>query len=348
MTLPPRRRAGAARRPTLETLSRLAGVSASTVSRALKNDARISADMRQRIARLAAQAGYTPDALARSLASGQSGLLGLVLGPVENPFYAELLQEAVAQAAQRGLRFLVVHAGAGPIEGRTTEALLQYRVDGCLISSAELSSRAAEICAANGVQVVMINRIAQIAASAVACDNARGGRDLAAFLLEGGHRRFAVVHAAGSSSTGNDRERGFVQALAEAGCAVEQRLPGLSTYDGGFAAGEAIAAMDAAARPDAVFAVSDIMAMGVLDALRLRGLRVPEQISVVGFDNIAAAARPIYRLTTLEQPLAAMVRRGLDLLVARIADPAMPDETVTLRGRLVVRGSARRLSPAAD
>jgi len=330
-----------ASRPTILTLSRAAGVSASTVSRALKNDPRISAATRRRIALLAAEAGYTPDAVARTLSGGRSGLIGLVLGDVHNPFYPELLQEAVAQAAERGLRLLLLHVGAGPIEDRTAEALLQYRVEGALITSAELSSRAAEVCAANGVPVVMVNRVPRLHASAVSCDNAEGGRQLAEFLLRAGHRRFAVVRGMPGTSTSSERERGFLEVLTREGMDVVARFEGGSTYEGGFAAGECLAALQARDRPDAVFAVNDIMAMGASDALRLAGLRVPEDISIVGFDNIAAAARPPYRLTTVEQPVSAMVRRGLDLLTARMADPSLGDESILLRGRLVVRASAR-------
>lgn len=327
-------------RATIITLSRAAGVSASTVSRALKGDTRISKAMRARIAGLAREAGYTPNALARTLSSGRSGLLGLVLGPRSNPFYAMLLEEVVAQSAERGLRFLILHAGPGPIESRTAEALLQYQLDGCLITSAGVTSAVADICAANAVPVVMINRVPRHHASAVSCDNAEGGARMAGHLLAGGRARAAVIHTGGASSNGIDRERGFAEAFEAGGGRVVARLDGRSVYEGGHAAGVSIAAM--AQRPDCVFAVSDIIAMGAMDALVQAGVAVPGEMAVAGFDNIAEAARPGYDITSFEQPLAAMVGRGLDLLTARIADPRLPDEAVMLRGELVVRGSTRR------
>lgn len=329
-------------RATILTLSRSAGVSPSTVSRALKGDPRISKSMRARIAELASDAGYMPNALARTLSSGRSGLLGLVLGPRSNPFYAMLLEEVVAQSAERGLRFLILHAGPGPIEDRTTEALLQYQMDGCLITSADMSSRAAEICAANGVPVVMINRVPRLHASAVSCDNAEGGARMAEHLLQGGHRRAAIIHTGGASSNGIDRERGFSEVFQAGGGAITSRFDGRSVYEGGHAAGRDIAAMAPEMRPDCVFAVSDIIAMGTMDALREAGLAVPRDISVSGFDSIPEAARAAYDITSFEQPLVAMVRRGLDLLAARILEPGLPDEAVTLRGHLIVRGSTRR------
>ncbi len=298
--------------------------------------------MRARIAELAREAGYTPNALARTLSSGRSGLLGLVLGPRSNPFYGTLLEEVVAQSAERGLRFLILHAGPGPIEDRTTEALLQYQMDGCLITSADMSSRAAEICAVNGVPVVMINRVPRLHASAVSCDNAEGGARMAEHLLLGGHRRAAIIHTGGASSNGIDRERGFTEVFLAGGGVIIARFDGRSIYEGGYAAGRQIAAMRVDARPDCAFAVSDIIAMGVVDALRELGLDIPGDISVSGFDSIPEAARAAYDITSFEQPLAAMVRRGLDLLTARIVDPSLPDEAITLRGTLVPRASTRR------
>ena len=329
----------------MATLSLAAGVSASTVSRALQGDARISKATRNRIARLALDVGYMPNAVARTLSSGRSGLLGLVLGPRSNPFYAMLLEEAVTQSAARGLRFLILHAGPGPIEDRTTEALLQYQLDGCLITSADMSSRAAEICAANGVPVVMLNRVPRQHASAVSCDNVEGGSRMATHLLERGLRRAALIHTGGASSNGIDRERGFAGAFVVGGGQVVARFDGRSIYEGGHEAGRAMAAIPAPDRPDCVFAVSDILAMGAMDALRQAGLGVPRDIAVAGFDDIPEAARAAYGITSFAQPLAAMMGRGLDLLMARIADPSLHDEAITLRGALIIRGSTGQGGP---
>ena len=328
------------RRTTIVTLSRQIGVAPSTISRALKGDTRISAETRARIARLAQDLGYTPHASARTMSSGRSGLIGVVLGPPTNPFYTELLHEAVRQAAARGMRLLIIHAGAGAIEDLTADALLQYQVDGCLMTSVELPSHVGAVCAANGVPVVMVNRVARLNSSAVTCDNRFGSRQLAELLIARGYRRFALIRTSSSSSTGQQRDQGFFDAVLEAGLAPPQRYDGRSTHEGGYAAGLQIAAQPPAKRPDAVFAVSDIMAMGAMDALRASGLAVPRDLAVVGFDGLPAAAWPHYDLTTVEQPLPAMIGRALDLLRARMTDRGLPDETVSLRGRLVERSSS--------
>jgi DNA-binding LacI/PurR family transcriptional regulator len=336
-TPPPR----AEERVTVTTIARHAGVAGSTVSRALNGDPRISLATRQRIAAIAADLGYLPDALARTLSGGRSGLIGLVLGPVENPFYIALLQEIVAQAAARGLRLLILHLGAGAIEEQTAQALLEYKVDGCLVTSAELSSHIATLCGRRGVPVVMLNRVARQSASSVACDNAEGAGRMADFLLAEGHRRFAFVAADTVSSTAMEREQGFTRAVEAAGATVARHSGGLSSWMGGFIAGQRIAALPAGRRPEAVFAVSDVMALGAMDALRQAGLRIPEDISVAGFDDITEAARPTYALTTMSQPLVLMVQRGLDLLLARMRDPGLPDEVTLLRGVLTIRNSTR-------
>lgn len=342
-TIPPN-----GQRATIVTLSQAAGVAPSTVSRALRGDTRISAETRARIARLAEAAGYTPHASARTLSSGRSGLIGMVVGSSANPFYTELLHAAVAQAAKRALRLLMIHAGPGSIENTTADALLQYQVDGCLITSVELPSNVSKVCSANDVPVVMVNRIAKLHSSAVTCDNLNGSAQLAELLLHRHYRSIAIVGTYSSSSTGQEREAGFKRHLEHSGLRPVLRLDGRSTYEGGFEAGLQIADLPPSVRPDAVFAVSDIMAFGVLDALRLAGLRVPEDLAVVGFDGLPQAGRPIYDLTTIEQPVGSMMGRALDLLQARMINRTLPDETVALKGRLILRGSIRKECSSVD
>ncbi|WP_338664749.1 LacI family DNA-binding transcriptional regulator [Pararoseomonas sp. SCSIO 73927] len=331
-------------RATLLSLAGAAGVSASTVSRALRGDGRISPTTRKRIEALAAETGYAPNAMARTLLGGRSGLIGLVLGPMHNPFYPDLLEELVAQAAERGQRLVILHAGEGSMEDRTAQALLQYQLDGCIVTSAVLPSRIAAICRENAVPLVMVNRVAREHGTAVYCDNVEGGARLADWLIDAGHQRHAVVGGHVDTSTSLDRERGFVARLAERGHALAVRFDGGSTRQGGWAAGTQVATMSPGKRPDAIFAVSDGMAMGVIDALRANSVPVGEAggVSVVGFDGVAAALKPPYELTTIVQPLQSVVGRGLDLLLARVEDPAAPDEVVMLRGTLHLGRSAWR------
>ncbi|MFC3125501.1 LacI family DNA-binding transcriptional regulator [Pseudoroseomonas globiformis] len=333
-------------RVTIADISARAGVSTATVSRALNGDTRISAATRRRVHDAAQVLGYTVDILARSLQSGRSGLVGLVLGSTDNPFYGELLQEVVRQSGERGTRILILHAGFGPMERPTLEAILQYRLDGCIVSSAEPASQVAALCEEHGVPAVMINRLPMLRTAAVACDNAAGGRVLADLLCRGGHRSFGIVMGPVAASTAREREQGFTSHLAEHGFNVSHRfirgedeMP-VTSYGGGWQAGLDIANLPVRERPEAVMAISDIMAIGVIDALRQCALRVPQDISVVGFDGIREGARASYGLTTVRQPLRQMVTWSLDLL-DRISGSSTQAETLLIPGELVIRSSAR-------
>jgi DNA-binding LacI/PurR family transcriptional regulator len=212
---------------------------------------------------------------------------------------------------------------------------------GGVAASDAFSARAEDVCAAQGVPVVMINHAPRRHASAVACDEVEGGHVLAGRLRAGGHFRASVLCDGPASANGRRRARAFAEAFTAAGGCVAQRLDAHSSYEGGFVAGEALAALSPQLRPDGVFAVSDLIAMGAMDGLRAHGLRVPEDVSVVGFDGIPEGGRPTYALTSFRQPVAEMAARGLDLLAARIATPGLADETLLLQGQLLVRGSVR-------
>lgn len=326
-------------RPTVETISERAGVAPSTVSRALKGDKRISEETRASIAAIARQLQYYPNASARSLRTRRSGLVGFVMSGVDNPFYAELMECTVARAAGRGLHLVVLHASREPLKDSVIESLLQYRMDGCIITSAVLTSRAAEACQQYRVPVVMINRVPRVHGCAVSCNNLLGGKLIGELLVAAGHRKIAIVAGMANTSTSLDRETGATQALAAHGLAPFERFEGSSTYDGGYAAGQVIATQSQ--RPEAVYAINDAMALGVIDGCRRHGLRIPEDVSVIGFDNIRAAAWHAYGLTTVAQPIDAMVDRALDLLEARMKDPEIPGEEAYINGELKVRGSAR-------
>lgn len=326
-------------RSTMRTISERAGVSTSTVSRALKGDRRISAKTRDSILAIAREENYAPNAMARSLVTRRSGVVGLVIGEIGNPFYPELLERLHLRLAARGLRPMLLHVGSGPLDEGAAQSLLQYQMDGCLIASATLSSRIEEICLQYRVPMVMINRMARVHSCAVSCNNFAGARLLGELLIEAGHRRIALVTGQSNTSVSEDRAEGLQAALSDHGVSLTASCEGHSIYAGGFAAAQEI--VERGLRPDAIFAVNDIMAMGVIDALRRTGLRVPEDVSVTGFDDVQAASWPNYDLTTVAQPVDAMIERTLDLLLERIEDPSRPGEDVSIHGELRRRGSAR-------
>jgi DNA-binding LacI/PurR family transcriptional regulator len=323
-------------------VARRAGVSQSAVSRTFTPGASVSEATRAKVMEAAQALGYSPNAIARSLITRRSRMIGVIVAYLDNQYYP-LLLETLSQRLQReGYHTLLFFTQTGASVDAVLHEILQYQVDGIIMFSAVLSSDLADLCAAQGIPVVLFNRtIDDAAVSSVSSDNPAGGRLVGRFLAAGGHRRVAYVAGVEDSSTSRDRERGLREGLAEAGLALFARAVGGYTLDGARQA--ALALFDAPERPDALFVASDHMALAVLDTLRFElGLRVPDDVSVVGYDAIALGAAPSYRLTSVVQPNDAMVAEAVRLLLTRIGAETDPGpERVALPVRLLVRGSAR-------
>ena len=337
--------AGAAPRVTAQDVAARAGVSQSAVSRVFSG-ASASEATTEKVRRAAAELGWRPNRLARGLITGRSRIIGLLVGYLDNQFYPDAIQRLSAALQAEGYHILLFTAPGqgssgqgGEPEGAVVEALLDYRVDGLIAASVGIDDALAARCREAGIPVVLFNRgQSGRGLSQVTSANRTGGGRVAEFLLAGGHRRIAQITGWLGASTGWDRALGFRQALEAAG-----RRP-VAQADGRFdreAAAEAALAMWRAHRPDAIFVGNDHMAFGVMDALRAAGADVPGEVSVVGYDDVAAAAWGAYDLTTVRQPAGAMVVAAVRLLLLQIADPVRPAERIEIEGPLVVRGSAR-------
>jgi DNA-binding LacI/PurR family transcriptional regulator len=245
---------------------------------------------------------------------------------------------------QRGYHVLVFMASqtAGNID-TVVEEILDYQVDGIIAASVALSSDLSDRCRAAGVPMVLFNRAQDGEGfSSVTSDNHEGGRKLAELLLAGGHRRIGYIAGWEGASTQRDRELGFTARLAEAGRTLHAREVGNFRMDEAAEAARRMFAVAPEDRPDAVFVANDHMAIPVMDTLRSEfGLRVPEDVSVVGYDDVPAAAWPAYDLTTMRQPAGRMVAETVDLLLRLVEDDAAPPRNIEVRGELILRGSAR-------
>jgi DNA-binding LacI/PurR family transcriptional regulator len=298
--------------------------------------------MRARVLEAATALDYRPNVLARSLITGRSRVIGLILAYLDNQYYPVVLERLCAALQARGYHvmiFIAPQANAA-VEGVLAE-ILDHQVSGIVMASAALSSPLAARCAEQGVPVVQFNRAQDDDAfSAVISDNAAGGRMLARFLAAGGHRRIAYIAGWADASTQRDREAGFRAGLAEAGHALYARESGEYSFEGAQAATRRM--FGKRRRPDAVFVANDHMAIATMDVLRTElGLRVPDDISVVSYDDSPPAAWASYALTGIRQPTDAMVDAVVDLLMTRIDDGDAPPRRVVLPGTLVVRRSAR-------
>jgi DNA-binding LacI/PurR family transcriptional regulator len=322
-------------------VARLADVSQSAVSRTFTPGSHISEKMRKKVMAAANQLGYKPNAIARSLITRRSNMIGVIMGDITNPFYPEVLRALTDKLQAEGLRLILFTVAQDQSVDDLLPKVMEYQLDGLIITSAKISSEGVEESIKQGMPVVLFNRYVRGSlANAVCCDNAEGGRIIANLLIDAGHRYPAIVTGSADTSTGLDRERGFCSRLEERGLAEPMKVCGHFSYEGGVEAARSL--LNAAQRPDAVFCANDIMAIGFIDTARNEfGLKLPEDISVVGFDDISLAAWPSFGLTTARQRIHSMIDATLEILSQRIADPNLPPEIRLIPGILRLRTSCR-------
>ena len=324
-------------------VARLAQVSQSAVSRAFTPGASVSEVTRAKVEDAARKLGYRPNAIARSLITRRSRMIAVVMSYLDNQFYPVVL-EKISQRLQRdGYHVLLFIADTREVDSVLSE-ILQYQVDGLVLASTALSSALALRCSDAGIPVVLFNRTIRDnhTCSSVTSDNYEGGRLVARHLVDTGHERIAYIAGMEDSSTNLDRERGFRDSLAEHGRRCFARAVGNYDFEQAKAAARHMSAGPAPQRPDAVFVANDHMAIAVMDALRMElGLRIPLDVSVVGFDNVRQAAWGSYQLTSVEQDADAMIEATARMLLDQI-DGAVQSSAVVLPARLVVRGSTLR------
>ncbi|MFC6088428.1 LacI family DNA-binding transcriptional regulator [Saccharothrix lopnurensis] len=341
----------ASRQVTLQEVANSAGVSLATASRVLNGSTRqVSVELRERVVGAARQLGYLPNASAQALARNSSVLVGLVVHDIADPYFSSIAAGVTRVAEESG--FVVVLGTTGRDPRREVElvnTLRAHRARAVVIAGSRTTDRAAsarlseEITAftAQGGRVACVSQ-AKLGADTVVPANRAGARALARRLAELGHRGFAVLAGPRDLLAARDRVAGFRAGLADAGVA----LPDANVITSGFTRDGGYAAMTdlLAARTGAtcVFAVNDVMAMGAMAALRERGLRVPEDVSVAGFDDIPTLRDLVPALSTVRLPLEQMGERAARLVLDD--DPGEP-RTVRVAGEVVLRASTS--SPGA-
>lgn len=321
----------------------LAGVSQSAVSRVFTPGSSVSPKTAEKVRAAAEKLGYRPNVLARSLKSGKSRIIGLLVAYLENYFYPEVVERLSTELQKEGYHVLVFLAPISTMNvDQVVRELMDYQVDGIVMASVSMSSDLAARCHATGIPVVLFNRAhSDPRLSSVTSDNFKGGRMLADYLISLGHQNIAYVAGFAGASTQLDREAGFRAGLEAAGMELFARAEGNFNYaDAQRAARELFATHR---RPDAVFVANDHMAFAVMDVLRFElGLRVPQDVSVVGFDDVPPAAWPAYNLTTFRQHVDQMVAETVRMLTSSITDGRGESQRVVLDGALIIRGSTRK------
>jgi LacI family transcriptional regulator len=304
---------------TSKDIARKLKISQSTVSRALRGDPRVAADTMARVLEAARQMNYTPNLAARSLITRKTATVGVVVSDITNPFYPELLDILHNELALAGYRTILFNERTDAIvEQHVGDLVNGAAVDGLIYVSATLGTplpghRARDIPA------VLVNRYIDSApVDTVVSDNHRGGRLVAEAMVELGHRRIAIITGPENTTTSRDRERGFREELEAFGVQFDETLRRVGQFSHHSGYQWCLDLLAAEARPTAVFAANDVIAFGALDAARRVGVKVPSELSIVGFDDIDMAGWEGFNLTTVRQPLEEMGRAAAKLLIDRI------------------------------
>ncbi len=322
-------------------VARHAGVSQSAVSRCFKPGASVSAKMRERVMAAAAELGYEPNAIARSLITRRSNLVAILISNLTNLYYPEVLAELTERFSAHGVRVLLFSLKSEADANETLRQIWPYRVDG-VIAASELSPDQIAEFEKRRVPLVFYNRhLNGSAVSSVCCDQEDGARQLVDGLYNAGHRRFAILAGPPGSLVGVERKTAAIERLEELGVDDAPVLEGNYSYESGFALIGELMARDGE-RPDAVICANDVMAIGALDALRVNfDLSAPEDISVVGFDGVGPASWKQYDLTTIRQPVRRMTEATVSMLLSMIEDPDALVERRVFSGILKNGSSAK-------
>ena len=330
-------------RPTLDEVAALAGVSTATASRVLNDSARVSPDARARVEGAVAQLGYVPNPAARSLARRRTDTIALVISEPEqrvfaDPFFPAIVHGLAETIADTELQLVLLLAQGGRQQQKVERYLLQGHADGVVMMSVHGDDALPRALAAAGIPIVLTGRPREVGwIPFVDADN-RGGARTATEHLLATRRRVATITGPLDMTVSADRFDGYRDALKAAGTGEELAANADFTAEGGRRAMEEL--LEREPDVDGVFVASDLMAFGALAQLAAAGRRVPEDVAVVGFDDVEGAATASPPLTTMRQPFGKLAQGLADLLRRRIAGEAETDEQVVFPTELVLRSSA--------
>lgn len=325
---------------SIKDIARAANVSHSTVSRALRNSPLVSPQTAEQIRKIAREANFRISAVARSLATGRTNTLGVVVTTIADPFAAEVVQGVEDAANSHSYSVILANSGADPErEMRVVHSFEERRVDGILVTSSRVGNLYVGHLAEMKVPIVLINnQHPEEFVYSVMIDNVAASEEATRHLISLGHRRIAYIGDRGGYQSESERRQGYCRALADANvpCVTELIRQADSTPQG------AILVMDELLQlsepPTAIFCYNDITAVGALLAARRHGLSVPGDLSIMGFDDLPLASYLSPALTTIRQPMRDMGRQATDILF-RLLSGGTAESSRHVRGELIVRES---------
>lgn len=331
---------------TIKDIAKRAGVSHSTVSRALRMNNLVSDETARQIRQVAQEMGYRPSAVARSLKTKRTQVLGVIVSSISDPFFSEILNGIEVSAQARGYSLFIAASQHDPIKERQiVQTMMEQRTDGVIICSSSFSPEHGRQLLSYGFPVVVVNHQGSEGFNySIYHDDVDGSSQITQHLISLGHKRIAYLGNSQSGKTTQDRLQGFLDAMEKADLEVPE------SYIHHVAGGEPSLGAESVeyfARltpgPTAIVCFNDMLAIGVLKGCQLAGLRVPEDLSVTGFDNITFSAFTSPSLTTIDQPKFSIGQEAAQLLLdlLQAVDGTIPDtpNVKVLQGKLLVRES---------
>ncbi|MHC9297016.1 LacI family DNA-binding transcriptional regulator [Mycobacterium sp. LTG2003] len=324
---------------TSHDVARAAGVSQATVSRVLNGNERVTPEIRERVQRALADLGYVPNASAKSMRTAKSGAIGIVAADLTNPYFPRLLDALSREARGRGLNVLLWNDD-DPEAPMAQAGVAAGSVDAVVFAAARQSTVGVNILADRGFPVMLVNRgWPDSRVDQVTSDHEASGYAAADYYLTRGRTRIAAMFGARDTFASPAREVGFRRRLEESGVTVspDRWFVGDTSYEHGWACARRI--LESRPLPDAVFCSADLIAFGAMSAFRAGGVRIPDDMWLMGNDGLPMSAWEPFDLTTHRQPIEDMAREGMDLLVSRIGGAQHEPRRVLLPTELIVRGS---------
>lgn len=325
----------------MRDVAELAGVSVTTVSHVINQSRPVSDELRSRVLNAMAELGYQPNTLARSLRRGKTHTIGIIIPDSANPFFAEVARGIEDTSFEHGYSVILCNTDNDlERESLYTGVLVEKQVDGILFVAAGLSAENIQTLQKRGMPLVIVDRqVSGVEVDSVLTDNLQGGLLATRHLIGIGHKRIGCIVGPSDLTPSAARITGYQQALSEIGVSYDEALivKGDFQYESGFEAANQLLSMDVP--PTAIFAFNDLMAVGALSNALERGLVVPDDLSLVGFDDVRPALYANPPLTTVRQPKHEIGVLATQMLLERMLEPTLPPRTRVLDTTLTIRQS---------
>ena len=328
---------------TINDVAKKAGVSITTVSHVINETRFVSEELRNKVNQAIIEVGYFPNQLARGLRSGVTATVGLMIPDNSNPFFAEISKIIETVGFENGYSVILCNSsGNTEKEAAYIDTLLSHQIDGIVLISVNSTVEHLEKIKQHNIPFVLVDRdIPHYDGDTVLVNNEMGGYHATKYLLELGHRKIACIEGSSNLNPSSDRARGYIRALQLEGIPVreEYMATGNFDYQSGEQAFEKIWSLED--KPTAIFACNDMMAIGVLKKAKSMGVHIPEDVSLVGFDNISFASAVSPALTTVSQPIEELSKKAISILINKIQnrENREPFKRIVLNTKLVIRES---------